>query len=296
LPTVIGLTVEAGRVTETFLSESAANAGPTAVKSSLTPTIMPMANSTPTPANTPTKTITEQVEDQTSSPLPSPLTEIPNAKIEIRNLGPLSKVNSPINVYAYLKTGAKGRVRIELLGEDRRVLYREIRVINYAPAGAWAIVLADIDFEIAAIAEAGRLQLSVDDEYGRTVSLNSVPLILLSHGDSDITPPIEVLEQIIIQQPVEKSLIQANKVLVSGLARPNSEYPLQVQLIAPDGQIVGHRLADLNTPPGSNYGRFATEVDYQVDKTTNARILVTQGESGINDIIHLSSVEVMLSP
>jgi hypothetical protein len=295
LPTVIALTFEAGRIPEISPSETMAIANPTPVKSTPTSAITPTSNPTPTPLNTPIVPA-QQVEDQALSSSPTPIPEIPNAEIEIRNLGPLSRVNSPISLYAYLKTGAEGRVRIELLGEDGRVLFREIKVVNYAPAGARAIVLAEIDFEIAAIAEAGRLQLSVDDEYGRTTTLNSVPLILLSHGDSDITPPFDLLAPIIIQQPVEKSLIQADNVLVSGLARPNSEYPLQVQLIAPDGQVVGHRLAELVTPAGNDYGHFAIEVAYQVDKTTNTRILVSQGESGINDIIHLSSIEVMLSP
>lgn len=290
LPTIIALTLEAGSTPEASEGETIVIASPTATKISLTPTNYPTASPTPTSLNTPTEPVIVQ------DPSPTTIPEIPNAEIEIRNLGPLSRVNSPIDVYAYLKTGAEGRVRIELLGEDGRVLYREIKVINYAPAGAWAIVLADIDFEIAALAEAGRLQLSVDDEYGRTISLNSVPLILLSHGDSDITPPIDVLAPIVIQQPLQKSLIQAGSVLVSGLARPKSDYPLQVQLITPDGQIVGHRLAELVTDPGEDYGHFAIEVIYQVDKTTNARIAVSQGESGINDIIHLSSLEVMLSP
>jgi hypothetical protein len=44
------------------------------------------------------------------------------------------------------------------------------------------------------------------------------------------------------------------------------------------------------------YGEFAIEVSYSVDEPMPVLLQVTEGDNGINDIIHLSSIEVILSP
>ncbi len=187
-------------------------------------------------------------------------------------------------------------MRIELLGEDGRVLVRQIKTFTTLPPGAWAVLLTDLEFEIAATAEAGRLQISVDDEFGRTTALNSVPLILLSVGDDDITPPVDVLAPIVIQQPVRKSLIQGGTLLASGIARPGSEQPIMVKLLSSDGTEVGMRLAKVDNPVQNGYGSFAVEVSYSIDQTTPALLVVTEGGHNLNDIIHLTSREIVLGP
>jgi hypothetical protein len=201
-----------------------------------------------------------------------------------------------LHIYLYLKPGAGGKVLIELLGEEDRVLYREVRKIDFVPVGAWATFTLDIDFEIAATAEVGRLKISVDDAVGRTVALNSVPLILLSIGDADIVPPQDVLAPIIIRQPKKKALIQGGKLVVSGLARPDSDQPLMVKLISDQGNEVGFRLVDVDAPGEGGYGTFAIEVPYTVSQPTPALLVVLEGASTLADVIHLSSIDVLLSP
>ncbi len=302
LPTAIALTQQASW-------PSASPGGATVIPQAVSPTETPTI--TLTPESTPTSTTVENGSAATlqatigptitpytlpPSPTPSPTPRIPNAEIEIRNLGPLSRVISPIHLYTYLRPGAGGKVRIELLGEDNRLLYREIRKVNFVPVGAWANLTLDIDFEISAPAEAGRLKISVDDEYGRTVALNSVPLILLSVGQADIVPPLDVLAPIVILQPKKKALIQGGKVVVSGLARPEGEQPLLVRLITPKGAEVGFRLVEVEKSNQRQYGTFAVEVPYQVTQYTPALLVVQEGGASTEDIIHLSSLEIMLSP
>ncbi len=203
---------------------------------------------------------------------------------------------SPIELSAYLKTGADGRVLIELLGEDRRLLYRELKAIRTVPAGAWVPLKMKIEYEIKKAAEAGRLQISVADLEGRTTALNSIPLILLSLGESDIYPAQDLLAPIVIQKPVKKALIQGGKVLVAGLVRGDANLPVMARLLAPDGKELGARLANVIAPEDGVYARFEVEVSYTVERPVRALLVVSQGESGINDVIHLSSLEVMLSP
>jgi hypothetical protein len=183
-----------------------------------------------------------------------------------------------------------------LFGEDQRLLARQIKVLNFVPVGAWAVFTADLDFEISATAEAGRLQISVDDEYGRTVALNSVPLILLSIGSADITPPADVLTPILIQEPTPKTLIQGGTVRVSGMARPANDKPLMIRLLTSDGQEIGMRLANISAPGDEGYGLFAVDVPYTVSEPTPVLLTVSEGEASITDFIHISSLEVVVSP
>ncbi len=298
IPTVIALTLDASRAswtaTPTPQPESATP------EASATPTSPPAPTTTPKPPLAASRTATRQepsaMPTTQTSPSPTPTPAIPNAEIEIRNLGPYSKVVSPLHLYTYLQPGAGGKVRIELLGEDNRLLARQIRTLNFVPVGAWAVMSLDLDFEIAATAEEGRLQISVDDEYKRTVALNSVPLILLSVGEADIIPPQDVLAPIILREPTKRTLIQGGKLQISGLARVSSDKPLLARLITTQGAEVGMRLVDVSEPVVNGYGTFSAEISYSITNPMRVLLVVSEGDEVINDIIHLTSLEVMLSP
>ncbi len=77
---------------------------------------------------------------------------------------------------------------VELLGEDRRLLFREVKNVRTVPAGSWVPLKMALDYEISAAAEAGRLQIYVADQNTDTTALSSIPLILLSIGQADIYP------------------------------------------------------------------------------------------------------------
>jgi hypothetical protein len=267
------------------------------------------ASPTPeTEAPAPTAVEAQQVltlppPEETAKVAPFIPPDVPNNPIEIHNLGPLSKVASPIHVYAILRPGAGSQARIELLGEDGRLLFGETKVFN-VPEGAQAVLSMDIDFEIAAAAETARLQMYVQDAYGRTTAFNSVPLVLLSLGDSDINPPTDVLDPITIGQPTRKALIQGGTLLVTGMARFPAGTSLLARLIAEDGQEVGMRLANVAGDPESpdaglpvdGYNLYAVEVPYRVSQPTPALLVVSVGDADNTDIIHLTNVEVLLSP
>jgi uncharacterized protein len=114
----------------------------------------------------------------------------------------MSKLTSPIQFSASLQPGASGRVLIELLGEDGRVLYRKL--IRYTTQD-WVAISDNIEFDISAVAEASRLQISTEDEYSRIMALASVDVVLLSMGQDDLNPPSDLLESLIIREPGRKS-------------------------------------------------------------------------------------------
>jgi hypothetical protein len=302
-PTVIVTATQAAR---TEHPAAAASATPIPATVSPTPEEATPVPASPTPeteAPAPTSLEVQQAltlppPEETAETAPYIPPDIPNNPIEIHSLGPLSKVASPIHLYAVLRPGAGSKARIELLGEDGRLLFGETKVFN-VPEGAQAVLSMDIAFEIAAAAETARLQMYVQDAFGRATALNSVPLVLLSLGDSDINSPTDVFDPITIGQPTRKALIQGGTLLVTGLARFPAGTTLLARLIAEDGQEVGMRLASVagdTEALDAGYNPYAVEVPYQVGEPSPALLVVSAGDAGNTDIIHLTSVEVLLSP
>lgn len=260
----------------------------------VTASVLPTADSTPTPLYTPTITPTPRFYHTfTATATPG----IPNADILLYSPGPMSKLTSPIVFSASLKPGANGQVRIDLLGEDGQVLYRKL--IRYTTQD-WVAISDSVEFSISAAAEAGRLQISTEDEYGRIVALASVDVLLLSMGEDDLNPPADLLEPLIIREPVPNTLIQGGKVVVTGLVRTSGEQPLLVELVNTAGTVVGYRQAAVTLPADpwatQGYGTFQVEVPYSVDGPTWVRLDVSAFEDHLEGPTHLSSVVILLGP
>lgn len=260
----------------------------------LTPSITPTVTLTPSPTNTSTHTPTPT---PTLTPTPEPPDEIPFANVQIIHPNHLSKVVSPIELYTFVAPGGDGRIRVELTGEDGRLLYRQVFIFTDTPVGARINLNASVAFEIVGVAETARLTVSVNDEYERLKSLSSVDLVLLGDGQADLTPSGDLLENIFIQQPMIKTLVQGNSVLVSGRARTGNDQPLLVELVAIDGRILGSRLAGI-APLQEDGGHrlFAAEVPFSVNSPTWVRVTVRDNSGRLPGTKHISSVEVLLSP
>jgi hypothetical protein len=153
-----------------------------------------------------------------------------------------------------------------------------------------------LPFEISATAEMGRLVVSAEDVFGRLIDLNSVNLVLLSTGKTELNPTNALWQRIVIQEPAPMALIQGGTLLVSGLAQPEGDLPLQVLLVAEDGRVVGQRLAGVNPTTPGGYGTFSAEVPYSVEELTPARLTVSEDGGLISPLAHLASIEVQLSP
>jgi hypothetical protein len=228
---------------------------------------------------------------EVSTPVPTPATA--SAAIQILAPGPASKVTSPIRLNAYLSPGDKGTVRIELLGEDGRMLVRQL--LSYGPLSRIQVV-TELDFEISAAGELGRLRITTEDNNGRMVAVASVDLLLMSLGQSDITPSADSLDRIIIQEPVPKTLVQGGTLRVGGFVRPSGERSTWVELITSDNRIVGFQQVSIPEPQETGHTPFSVDVPYTVGETTWVRLTVSQRDGRIPDVINLSSHEVLLSP
>lgn len=301
MPTAVALTLEAqgvGQLTPTQKARPPA---------SLTPAVQAPqeATETPTQVDGPTASSTADSSTATSMPttgprLPPPTATLappfPDAPVQILRVGELSKLNSPVPVSLNMTSRFGKVVRVELYGEDGRLLARHLRTYNNVP---WDIakIGVDLDFGISAAAEAGRLVVSVEDPFGRLIDVNSVNLILISVGQSEINPPTALWQRLIIEEPVPNALIQGGKLYISGRALPNDpDQPLRVMLVGEDGRILGQRLAGVTFEKEGDYGTYIAEVPYTVSDLTPALLVIYEEGGLVNDIAHLSSAQVILAP
>jgi hypothetical protein len=186
-------------------------------------------------------------------------------------------------------------VRVELFGEDGSLLGRHVRTYSNIPWKAARIGLT-MDFEIGTAAELARLVISAEDSFGRLIEVNSVKLVLLAQGMSEMNPPSGLLQKIIIEDPMEMALIQNGRVIVSGRAQPESDQPLRVMLVGEDGRILGQRLAGVSSAIPGDYGTFVAEVPYEVVEVTPALLVVFEEGGTMSDITFLTSIHVLLAP
>lgn len=289
VPTAIAMTLAAQGITLQPAPPSPASVETTA------PTDLP--ETTPTETRTPTHT---PIDTPTAAVYPGgaeapPPEGIPPGTVQFLSPGPGSLVTSPFLLRASLRPGPSATVRVELLGEDGRLLMREVKAYDL-PLSQGVLIGQEITFAISAVAETARLQLIVEDEYNRLAAVASLDLLLLSLGDPDLAQAGDGLENIVINAPRENALIQGGVVRVSGLARLRSAQPLLIELRDRDGRIVGTRQAAVTPIPGSSYGAFEIDVPYTVANTTRVRLAVWEPGVEIPGIVHLSSREIVLSP
>jgi hypothetical protein len=268
LPTVIALTVRAGSIqaSETALA--------------LTPIVIP--TDTPMPTDTPTPQATLIA---TTIPGHDP------AAIQIFAPGPMSKVASPITLRMHIIAGGSGKIQIDLYGEDGRLLARNKK--SLAPGGKGADQQIKIPFEIPGTAEMGRLTVSTLDKQGRMQSLNSVRLLLLSTGNSEITPPGNPSEPVGVFNPEVNEPISGGVVHLKSDIWPFNLNPLIVELIDPEGKSIALRIISVS---GLTPQRVETTLPYKVFVPTAARLTIRQEDDRISGLFYVYSQEVLLNP
>jgi hypothetical protein len=315
IPTIIALTVQAGqqaRITPSpvVVPEESQGSSPTPTPEVITITpgprpTLPAFILTSTDSPTPNATNTQDMSAtptrrSTRTPTLTPTPLIPAGGVQISEPGPMSRVASPLELEANLRSIPNGSYHVEIWieplqpGGEPRLLYREVKKIVSNPVG-WIYLDPHIQFELSRVSEFGQLRISVFDQDGRPVSINSVDLILLSMGPSEITPTGDISEQIVIREPTPNHLIQGGMVIVSGLAKPSEEFML-AELVTHDGTVVGYRQVFVTPAPDGSYVPYAVEVPYQVSSGTWVRLQISESGVRIPGIEHLSSVEVYLSP
>jgi hypothetical protein len=305
LPTVLAMTVEAGR------QEKTASAQPTATRPTQTPrptTARPTATSSPvspkpsatrtpqTPLPTPTRT---RIPSRTPTITPTP--GIPPGEIQFSRPGPMSKVISPLDTNVYYHSEPGGYLLVELLaeplqsGQAGRLLLSKLQRFGGGEP-FWATYNQDLEFEIGRVSEFAALRFSIFDSFERPAAVSSVDLLLLQVGNNEFNPSGSLLEPIAIFEPPKNKLIQGGTLEVSGMTRPEGDQILHFELVTEDKRVVGTRDLFTVPAPDGKHIPFATTIDYSVSEATWVRLIAYYLDPRIPGYRQLASVPILLSP
>ena len=277
-----------------------ASALPDPTVSSPTPeTVSPtLLESSPTPEALPTDTLlplpTLELPPTLPAATPVPQPSADSGAIQMLSPGPLSKIVSPVRVDGYAIPGYNNKGRLDLYGEDGRLLASQLLQLN--TPYKWAFFFWELSFQTSSVGELGRLTLSTQDEYGRVKALYSVHLILLSEGMSIVTPPGNLQERCVIDKPVAGQRLSGGVLSMSGKMRPYNNLPLTAELVSREGEVIGTSLAPISPAPDDGYVPFRVDISYLVPKAQWALLVVRQFDDRISGIMYLYSQEIFLNP
>lgn len=253
-----------------------------------TPTFTRTPTITRTPTQTRTITLTPTI---TNTPTP------PAPVVNIIRPGLLSRVLSPIQMELNLTVGEDGKVAIELVGEDGRVISRQIKNYGMDEAGKRIYLVPEMPFEIAAAAETARLQVITQDQFGRLQGIASVDVVLLAVGRNEINPPAIVEEPYLIRRPKPESEVSGGMLVINGLARPVNNSPVFIDLVTEDNVVMSTKQVNVEPPTGPlSHTPFTVEIPYHVEGPTPVRLVVRQAGSRIPGIVALTSQVITLLP
>lgn len=255
----------------------------------MTPTAAP-AETPPPPVDAP----------EISSPTPTLAAGFTDyAQIRFISPGPLSSLTSPFNLQTILVAGESERVQVDLLGEDGRLLQREIRKLSRNTLGIF--VKFELSFEIRAVTESGYIRISTKDDHKRIQALNTMPVLLYSVGSQQINPVGNTIyERIAIDGLKEKADFYAGQVGLKGRIWPFNDQPFFVELLDIDGRPISSRVLNMN---GIDTQPFETSLPYKVSEPTVARLVFRQDnpllvvpDAELGTLAYVYSIEVTLNP
>jgi hypothetical protein len=211
----------------------------------------------------------------------------------------MSSLVSPINLQVLLVSGESEIVRVELLGEDGRVLQRGLeRVQRNLNGGNYRSF--DLAFEIRAVSERGYIRISSKDDHGRIQALNTLPVLLYSIGNNQITPLGNIIyERIMYEGLKEDDEIVGGVVNVKGRFWPFNDQPVFLELLLPDGRPISSRVLDFK---GVDTESFETTLPYKVTEPTLVRLSIHQdspdfpNDPDLKKFIYVHTMELMLYP
>ena len=250
----------------------------------------------PGPSPTPSETFVPlpTLAVQTVLPTALPQPEAGTGRIQIYSPGPMSKLVSPFYFYGYAIPGYGSRGRIELFGEDGRLL--DSSNLWLTTAYTWAYFNGSLEFQAQGAGELGRLSLSTQDEYGRTTALASVRVLLLPQGYSVVNPAGKLSERCVLIQPVTNQRLSGGSLSVEGEMRPLNSLPLEIELLDVHGERLAYGLVAVSPAADDRFVSFQVVLEYDIPVSTQALLVVRQADERIGGTMYLYSREIYLSP
>lgn len=211
----------------------------------------------------------------------------------------MSSLVSPINLPVILVAGESEIVRVDLLGEDGRILQSGLERVQRNMAGNYRSF--DLSFEIRAVSEKGYIRISSKDDHGRIQALNTMPVLLYSIGSNQINPLGNMIyERISFDDLEDGDEIHGGVLNLIGRFWPFNDQPVFLELLLPGGEAISSRIHDFQ---GVDTQTFETTLPYKVTEPTLARLSIHQdnldlsiSDPELKKYIYVYTLEVMLYP
>jgi hypothetical protein len=205
----------------------------------------------------------------------------------------MSKIVSPVELHAMVEGEGSYKVEVALFDEDGQVIsHPALLLFNSGNGGPISLKLP---FEIRAAGETGVVQITTRDASGRLQSLNSVRVLLLSSGVSQINPPGNMIyERVVLYNLPPESSISGGVLPVKGRFTPlNNRKPVILELVGPDGKTLSQRVLSF---VGLDAQTFDSTLPYKVTEMTSARIFFYQDDDLIDGRAYVYSQAITLNP
>jgi hypothetical protein len=210
--------------------------------------------------------------------------------------GPGSQVTTPFRVSGRGGPSWMGRVHLRLYGESGQLLSEGVTYLLANP-GRVGRFYGELAFSIPFVAEAGRLEASVDDlRTGRMSHLATVDLILLSAGEPLIHPALDGPEKIAILEPKDGAVVSGGLLAVRGAGWVDSDLPVTISLVDRAGNVLGAAEVPVDAPKVGELGTFEATIAYSVGFSQYARVFITERSPVVSELVHVSSHEIYLQP
>jgi hypothetical protein len=252
----------------------------------------------PTETPVPTETLIPSTALPSATPTFEPgFTEF--AQIRVLSPGPMSSLVSPFNLQVMLISGDSELVQVDLLGEDGRVLQRDLEKVTQASSGNYRNFR--LSFEIRAVSEAGYIRISTKDDFGRIQALNTMPVLLYSIGSAQINPVGNMIYERIMLEGINDGVkIFGGTLNLKGRFWPFNDQPVFVELLLPDGKAISSRILNFK---GIDTQDFETTLPYKVTEPTLARLTIRQdnplisvSDPDLKKYIYVYTTEILLNP
>ena len=244
----------------------------------------------PTLTATVTSTFIPATLAPTLTPTPGP--RVPPAAIQVRAPGPMSRIVSPLQVQLLAIAGASNRIEISLFGEDGRLLGRSLIAVPGSILGDSLSV--KVPFEIRGAGEKGYLQVSTKNGRGLVQSLITVPILLLSAGETQVNPPGNTIyERVAFADLPPEAEITGGTLNLTGQVLPYNSSPVIMELITEEGDSLSLRV--LNST-GEEWQAVETTLPFRVERSTPARLFVRQADQVMGGEAYVFSQLLTLMP
>jgi hypothetical protein len=269
-----------------FILTACTTAGSSEEATAVPPTTAPVITETAIVENTAVPTGTSAALESVATPVEAILIQEP---------GPGSRLTSPLVVRGEADSTFEQNLLVRLVADDGTELALTPITIA-AEMGQRGPFEATLPFLITGEQQAFIQVFATSPRDGGVTHLNAVG-VTLTDGVAEIRPSTaDATERIIITQPTQATQMSGGIVQVSGAGIASFEQTLVAEVVGEDGTVLASQPVIVNAPDLGQPGTFSAELSYTVATAGPGRIVVRDISPAFGGDVHVSSVEVTLSP